>query len=271
MPEKFVINGGGKLYGEIETRGAKNAAFPILASTLLTRNDCEIENLPLIEDVFRMIEILEGMGAKVSWQGERRLKVNTLNVDPSGVAEDLVSRLRGSVLFLGPLLARFGKVNFPKPGGCIIGARPIDTHLDGFFQFGAKISKNNQRYLLEAKTRKASQVVLREFSVTATENLMLYASMIPQKTIIKIADQDYQVQELAKFLKKMGVKIKGVGTHTLEIRGSKKLKGANHKLIYDPIEAGTFIITAAASRGRVIVKNVETQFLELVLKIAFQH
>jgi len=266
MADKFVIRGGKPLKGKIEVRGAKNAAFPILAATLLTKKTCEISNIPLVEDVFRMLEILESLGAKISWQSQRALKINTTHLDLSKIREDLVAMLRGSVLFLGPLLARFGKISLPPPGGCIIGARPIDTHLDGFLQLGVHVQTNRHRYSLEAKEKRGGKVILDEFSVTATENLMLYASLIPQKTVIKNADQDYQIQELAKFLRKLGVKIKMTGLNTLEIVGAKELKGTNHTLIYDPIEAGTFIITAAASRGEVLVKNVEMSFLELELK-----
>lgn len=266
MADKFVIRGGKPLKGKIEVRGAKNAAFPILAATLLTKKTCEISNIPLIEDVFRMLEILESLGAKISWHNQRTLKINTANLDLSKIREDLVAMLRGSVLFLGPLLARFGKISLPPPGGCIIGARPIDTHLDGFLQLGVHVQTNRHRYSLEVREKKGGKVILDEFSVTATENLMLYASLIPQKTVIKNADQDYQIQELAKFLRKLGVKIKMTGLNTLEIVGAEELKGTNHTLIYDPIEAGTFIITAAASRGEVLVKNVEMSFLELELK-----
>ena len=267
MVEKFIINGGKSLKGEIEVRGAKNAAFPILAACLLTKEECEVSNLPLIEDIFRMIELLQGFGVKISWTGERSLKINARDASIAAPRDDLMCMLRGSVLFFGSSLARFGKIKLLQPGGCVIGARPIDTHLDGFRQLGVSISKDGNRYLLDATTKKrGGTVILNEFSVTATENLMIFASLIPQKTVIKIADQDYQVQELAKFLKKMGVKIKGVGTHEITVEGSRKLKGAKHCLIYDPIEAGTFILSAVATKGDVLVKNVETSFLELPLK-----
>jgi len=255
------------LRGEIEVRGAKNAAFPILAATLLTKKECLIENLPLIEDVFRMLEILKGMGSQISWVGQRSVKIRNSEVDPAALREDIIKRLRGSVLFQGPLLARFNKVRFPTPGGCVIGARPIDAHLDGFSQLGVKINKYGKNYILENHNDgKGGKAILSEFSVTATENLMIFAGLTSSTTIVKTADQDYQVQELAKFLNKMGVRIRGAGTHQLIIEGSKNLKGVRHKLIYDPIEAGTFMLTAAATKGNVLVKNVETEFLELPLK-----
>jgi len=267
MPEKFIINGGKPLEGEIEVRGAKNAAFPILAASLLTHQECEISNLPLIEDLFRMIEILKSMGVKVTWQGERTIKIRAKDLDPSKIKEDLVLLFRGSVLLLGSLLARFGKAKLPQPGGCIIGVRPIDTHLDAFSQLRAKTDFEDNHFQLEIhRPFKNQTVILNEFSVTATENIMLFAGLNPGRIVIKTADIDYQVQELAKFLRKMGVKIKGIGTHALTIEGAKKLKGAKHRLINDPIEAGTFILTGATARGKVLIKNVELPFLEFLLK-----
>ncbi|KKS89581.1 MAG: UDP-N-acetylglucosamine 1-carboxyvinyltransferase [Parcubacteria group bacterium GW2011_GWF2_43_11] len=266
MAEKFIINGGKALKGEIEVKGAKNAAFPILAATLLTREPCEISNLPLVEDVFRMLEIMKSMGSQISWTGTRKVRIQNKRLNLSKVREDLIGLLRGSVLFLGPLLARFSNVNFPRPGGCVIGARPIDTHLDGFEQLGVNITKSGKKYLFKKARAKSGQVVLNEFSVTATENLILFASSLSGQTVIKIADGDYQVRELAKFLNKMGARVEGAGTHEVVVRGCKNLKGAKHRLMNDPVEAGTFILIAAATRGNVLVKNVEVDFLELPLK-----
>ncbi|MEA3293246.1 MAG: UDP-N-acetylglucosamine 1-carboxyvinyltransferase [Patescibacteria group bacterium] len=268
MAEKFIIKGGKSLKGEIEARGAKNAVFPILAATLLTKDECEISNIPLIEDVFRMVEILESIGVEIFLDEKKRtLKLRARDIDPSKIRKDLILKLRGSVLFFGSLLARFREVRLPPPGGCIIGARPITTHLDAFSQAGVKIipSQKDFKFKLD-KLPKHSTIILNEFSVTATENLMLLLSLNQSENIIKIADADYQVQELAKFLIKMGVEINGIGTHTLKIRGLNKLHGVKHRLIYDPIEAGTFILMAGASRGEVTIKNVEMDFLELPLK-----
>jgi len=270
MEEKFVIQGGRPLRGEVEIRGAKNAAFPILAATILTKEDCQISNLPLIEDVFKMLKILEKMGAKLAWQGKRKIKINCSKINPSKIPLDLVSCFRGSILILGPLLARFNKVKIPPPGGCLIGARPIDTHLDAFSQAGLKISTKDNFYyfVLPFQSRKGQkkEIILQEFSVTATENILLFSAALPQKTILKIADQDYQVQELIKVLLKMGVRVKNTGVHTLEIIGSGKLNGFQHTLISDPIETGTFIIAALATQGEVLIKNAELSFLDLFLK-----
>lgn len=266
--EQFIIQGRKKLKGEIEVRGSKNAAFPVLAATLLTTEDCLIRNLPLIEDVLLMLELFKSMGAEVSWQGERVVKINTKAVDPNKINKSLISKFRGSVLLYGPLLSRFGKIDIPQPGGCLIGVRPINTHLDAFRQVGVKIEENKGFYSLklDSKKRINRKVILNEFSVTGTENILLLASLLPGKTILKTADQDYAVQELSKFLRKMGVKITETGAHCITIEGKKKLKGVKHKLIYDPIEAGTFIIIAAITKGDVLVKNVELSFLDFPLK-----
>ena len=265
--EQFIIQGGRQLRGEIDARGAKNAVFPILAATILTKEDCVIGNLPLIEDVYRMLEILEGMGAHVEWLEERKIKVNTNSLDPAKIKKDLVARFRGSVLLLGPLLARFGKVSLPKPGGDIIGARPIDTHLDAFSQLGVTVVASNGKVVLErANTLQSNTVILNEFSVTATENILLFAALQETPVTIKTADQDYPIQELARALGNMGVEVSLSGLHVIQLHGKEKLGPMHHDLMFDPIEAGTFIVMAAAAKGEVTVKNVEIQFLELFLK-----
>lgn len=265
--EKFIIHGSRPLKGQLEVRGAKNAAFPLLAATILCKKDCIIENLPLIEDVFRMIEILESMGAKVQWKGERIVSISTRHLDPSAMDNNLVRRFRGSVLFMGPLLSRFGKVFLPVPGGDIIGARPIYTHLDAFSQLGAHIiSKGNGFEVSFKKRPRAAEVVLKEFSVTATENLMLFGGLHPYPLRIKIADQDYQVQELLKVLTGMGCRATFSDPHTIDVQGRKELKAFRHKLLYDPIEAGTFLLLAIGTKGRITIKNVELKFLDLLFK-----
>ena len=266
--EKFIIEGGGHLEGAIEAKGAKNATFPILVASLLTKEKCIVDNIPLIEDVFRMIDILKSMGVEVKWLSKRKVQLQSKNADPSKIEDDLILKLRGSVLFFGPLLGRFHKATLPQPGGCIIGARPINTHLDAFKQLGVKVTpKKNRWFKLEFPGKlKSNKVILNEFSVTATENILLFLSNIPQKVVIENADEDYENQELVRVLKKMGVRIKGAGTHRLIVQGSKHLKGFKHKIIFDPIEAGTFILMAASSKSHIIVKNVEIPFLEFFLK-----
>ncbi len=266
MTDKFIIEGGRPLKGEIKARGAKNAAFPILAATLLTDERCEIDNIPLIEDVFLIINLLEDLGKKIEWIGARKIAVSGKTLSEKNIKNGSMGKLRGSVLFFGPLLAKFKKIKMPQPGGCLIGARPISTHLDAFSQIGAKVKHEGRNFKVSLGDKPKNSVILNEISPTSTENVLLLSSGLPQKTIIKVADCDYAVQDLVKFLNKMGARIKLVGPHVYSVQGRKKLKGANHKIIYDPIEAGTFILMAIAARGEVLVKNVEIPFLELTIK-----
>lgn len=265
--EIFLITGGNKLAGEISVRGSKNAAFPVLMATLLTEEDCVIENVPLVEDIFRLFEIFESMNVKVSWLDERKVRINAKSMDPSKINKQLVLKFRGSVLLFGAILARFKKVELPQPGGCIIGARPIDTHLNAFSQAGVEVKEKNDNFSLIAPEKiKGNEIILNEISVTGTENILLFCSTVNETMVIKGADGDYQNQELAKVLKKMGVKILGEGQHKITIKGADKLKGFEHFIMYDPIEAGTFILLALAAKGDILVKNVEYNFLEFPLK-----
>lgn len=263
--EKFVINGGRPLVGEIEVRGAKNAAAPILAACLLTKKPCVIDNLPLIEDIFRLVEILESMGVKINWLDKRKIRIEAADLDLKNLKLNLISRLRASILLLGPLLTRFKYLRFIQPGGCAIGARPLDAHIDAFREMGIQAWRQGKFLDLENKKLKSTEVILGEFSVTATENLLMLASSLPAKTIIKTAATEPHVQDLCFFLKKMGVKIRGVGTHTLEVYGSKNLQGAEHVLIPDANEAGTFLSLAAVNRGRVLIKKIDISHLDLFL------
>lgn len=265
--EALLIHGEKKLNGEIEVMGSKNASFGVLISTLLTDEDCIIDNIPLIEDVFRLLEIFESMKVKVEWIGKRKIKINAKNIDPKKIDKKLVLRFRGSVLLFGALLARFNKVSLPQPGGCVIGVRPIDTHLDAFHQLGASIKEDKKNFIVSMpKKIKSNVIILDELSVTATSNMMLLASLLNEEVVVKTADGDYQNQEIAKVLQKMGVKIKGAGSHTLKIKGNSKLKGFKHFLMYDPTEAGTFIIMALIVKGDILIKNVEYAFLEFAIK-----
>lgn len=263
---KFCIKGGKKLVGEIEVGGSKNATTPILAATLLTSEECIIDNIPLIEDVFRLIEILKQLGVEVDFIGDRKLRIKAKNIDIEKMGETGVGKLRSSVLLMGPLLARFGKIKMQKPGGCLIGNRPLDAHLEAFIDLGAEITPNGNNFDIVLKNKPKSEVVLREFSVTATENVLMLASLIPQKTILKISAMEPHVQDLIDFLKKIGVKIKWIGEHTLQIEGGKKLKGAKHRIIPDQIETGTFLVLGGLIGKDVLVKNCQPDHLDLILK-----
>lgn len=264
--EYFEIIGGKKLEGEIDVRGSKNATTPILSATLLTKEECVISNVPLIEDVFRMIEILKSMGAQIKWLGKRKLSVKCENIDPQKMDFEKVKQLRSSILLLGSLSARFNRFEFFRPGGCVIGVRPLGTHFDALRKMGVDITQDEKNYKIEIKERKATKVVLREMSVTATENAMILAASIPGKTEIRIAATEPHVEDLGRFLVKMGAKIKGLGTHSLEINGASNLRGAKHSIIPDASEAATFLIMGVATKSPIKVKNTRENHLDLVLE-----
>lgn len=266
MADYFEIIGGKKLKGEIEVRGSKNATTPILAATLLTEEECIISNIPLIEDVYRMLEILESLGAEIKWIGERKISVKAEKIDPDKIDFELVKKIRSSILLIGSLSARLDKFKMARPGGCVIGARSMGTHFEALKDMGVKISHKDKFYQIDASGKKASEITLGEFSVTGTENAMMLAAGIQGKTIIKIAAAEPHVEDLGNFLISMGAKIKGLGTHTLEIEGSKKLKGVSHVIIPDANEAATFLIMAVATKSRIKIKNARKNNLDLVLK-----
>lgn len=262
----FEIQGGKKLSGAIEVRGSKNAAAPIIAATLLSDEPSTISNIPLIEDIFRLLEILESMGVKVEWLGERKIRITPKGLDVKNIEYELVKKIRLSVLLFGSLSARFDKFELANPGGCKIGRRPLGTHFDALEKMGVKVKQDEKFYLVDARERKENKIVLQEFSVTATEIAMTLAAAIPAKTVIKIAAGEPHVEDLGKFLIKMGAKIKGLGTHTIEITGAKKLKGAKHEIIPDANEAATFLIMGVATKSPIVVKNAREEHLDLVLE-----
>ena len=265
--QKFIINGGKSLRGEIDVKGSKNATTPILSACLLTKEECVIDNIPQINDVLKMIEILQSMGVEIEWieKGKLRIKAGD-DVNPEKMDFEIVGHMRSSILLLGSLLARFKKFKIKQPGGCIIGARPVGVHFEALEALGAKITAENGFYCFEAEKLIGKKIILKEFSVTATENLMMAASLAEGTTTIKIAAIEPHVQDLGRFLNKMGARIKGMGIHTIEIQGVEKLHGAEHKIISDPIEAGTFAIAAIATKGNVIINNVNPHELDLVIE-----
>jgi UDP-N-acetylglucosamine 1-carboxyvinyltransferase len=262
---KFVIRGGKPLKGKIRAGGMKNAATPIIAATLLTSEECVIDNVPRISDVERMLEILKSLGARAEWTGEHEVTVSAKDADIKSLDKKIVKSMRSSILFLGPLLARFKRVQIPEPGGCIIGNRPPDTHFYALEKIGAKVTRENGYYNLETDGLTGSVVILPEFSVTATENLLMAASLAKGTTEVRLAAAEPHVQDLIKFLSSMGAKISGAGTHNLIIDGVEKLHGARHTLIPDQIEIGTLAVAAAVSRGEVVIENVIPEYLDIIL------
>lgn len=257
MAEKFLIKGGIPLSGEVEISGYKNSAGACLAAALLSEESSIIDNLPKASDVLDQIEILKQMGAEIEWLNEKKLKISPQNINPEKIPVELFEKMRVSILLVGPLLARFKKFKIPHPGGDKIGLRPIYTHLKALQAFGVEIKEENGFYCFERpEIIKGGNIALKEFSVTATEILMMIAAASQEKTKIEIAAAEPQVQDLGKMLEKMGVEIKGAGTHTIEIRGRKELKGAELKISPDPLEIGTFFIAFAITGGEGKIKNI---------------
>ena len=273
MPEKFIIEGGKALEGTVEIFGSKNAAGPILAACLLTQEECEISNLPQVSDIFNMIEVMRSIGVKISFLGERKIKVEAKDISFEKMDFEKISAMRLSVLLIGALLSRLPFFKIPHPGGDRIGQRPISVHIEALKKLGVTVLRNNDFYEIKRgpsfnrnlDSKKEKEIVLQEFSVTATENLMLASVLFDGKIIIKGAAAEPHVQDLGEMLKNMGAKIKGVGTHTIEIEGVKRLHGCSHKIIPDYIEAGTFIIAGALTPGEIKIKNADLNHLDLFL------
>jgi len=263
---KFIIQGGKPLRGKIRVSGMKNAATPILAASILTREDCIIDNVPKITDVERMENILRRLGASVKRISKHRVKINCSKIDTTNPDFQEVREMRSSILLMGPLLARFKKIKIPHPGGCIIGARPIGTHFEALEALGAKIAQDQNYLRLEAKKLIGTKIVLREFSVTATENAMMAACFASGISVIKIAAAEPHIQDLANFLNSMGAKIKGAGTHTITIEGVEELHGTKYTLAPDQIEAGTFVIAAIVTRGDVTINKINPDHLDIILE-----
>ncbi|MCX6790932.1 MAG: UDP-N-acetylglucosamine 1-carboxyvinyltransferase [Candidatus Gribaldobacteria bacterium] len=267
MADKFIIEGGGKLEGEITVNGSKNAAGAILAATLLTEEKCIIENVPKVTDILNLIGILEEMGAQVEWLGEHKISIKVGDdVSPERIDFEKFSKSRVSVLLIGALLARFKEFKISRPGGDRIGLRPITTHLQALEELGGDIKEEGDFYYFKAQALEGKEIILSEFSVTATETVLMAACLAKGETILKIAAQEPHVQDLCLMLKNMGADIEGVGTHTLKIKGVKKLKGVEHKIVSDYLEAGTFIVMGALTEGRLVVKNVVLEHLDHFLE-----
>jgi len=262
--EKFVIQGGRKLNGTIRVKGAKNAALKILAACLLTDKEWTISNVPQIEDIFRLIELLKGLGVIVENSSPGVYRVRAKNIQTTSLEPNIAQKLKGSILMAGPLLARQGEVIFPHSGGCVIGQRPRDIFLDGFKAFVVKVKENKGEYHLLTKKLKGTKFVFPIVSVTATETMLLTAVLAKGKTILKNAACEPEIVALANFLNKCGAKIKGTGTPFIEIEGVSSLSGGRCRVIPDRIEAGSFVILGAASQNPIKVVGLEPEDLEVL-------
>ncbi len=264
--EVFRIQGGKTLSGRIPVYGLKNAATPIIAATLLSTERSVLENMPRIEDVFRMLEIIESMGAVVEWIAPRTVAITPSTLNPAHIDHEKVKRLRSSILLLGSLAGRFDRFEFRQPGGCVIGARPVDTHIDALAKLGVQIASTEGGSVIDAHGRRAGRVVLKELSVTATENAMLLAAVLPGETTIKLAATEPHVVDLGHFLEKMGAKISGLGTHTVTITGQPVLSGVTYTIMPDHNEAATFLALGAATRSEITVEHAHEDTLDIVLE-----
>ncbi len=263
MAQFFAVKGGKKLKGDIEVKGAKNAALKAFAAALLFDKPITIRNVPEVEDIKRISEIIEKGGGKVKQirHGEYKVwgAVKESRLDP-----ELAVQIRASIALTGPMLAKLGKVKFPHPGGCVIGKRPIDVFLDGFRALGAKIKIERDSYDISARKLKGANYVFKQVSVTGTETIMLAAVLAQGKTILKNAACEPEIASLAEFLNQCGAKIKGAGTPRIEIEGVKRLKAKTYTIIPDRIETGTFAILAAATGSKIRIKKADPNHLDIL-------
>ena len=263
--DKFRITGGRPLEGRIQVSGAKNSALPCMAAALLTPETVILHNLPYVRDIITMRRLLEDLGCTVLMPELRTLKTSAAKVEFFEAPYDLVKTMRASVLALGPLLARFGEARVSMPGGCAIGQRPIDLHLTGFEKLGAKVSLEGGDVVARADRLQGREIYFDKVTVTGTENLMMAASLADGETLLNNAAREPEVTDLADLLNKMGARIQGAGTSTIIIEGVSELGGAEHTIIPDRIEAGTFLAAAAITGGDLEIVNCSPQHLTAVI------
>jgi UDP-N-acetylglucosamine 1-carboxyvinyltransferase len=262
--DKLVIEGGRRLAGEIVVSGAKNAALPILCAGLLSAEPVHLDNVPNLQDVRTTLKVLGQMGVKSETDG-CRVQLDASRVDNLVAPYELVKTMRASILVLGPLLARFGEAKVSLPGGCAIGARPVDQHIKGLQAMGAEISIEHGFIEARAKRLKGARIVTDMITVTGTENLLMAATLADGETVIENAAREPEVSDLAHLLVAMGAKIDGIGTDRLVIQGVERLHGAHHAVIPDRIEAGTFLCAVAAAGGDVTLTGVRPHILDAVI------
>lgn len=260
----FEINGGKKLNGEIEVKGAKNASLKAVAAAILSSEKWTIANFPEIEDTNRILEMAEALGVKTE-KGKNKIMVTAKNICKSKLSDRLAGKLRASIMLAGPVLARAGKVSMPYPGGCVLGKRPIDLFLDGFQKMGATVRWTDDHFSLQAKKLKGARIFFPKITVTGTEALMLTAVLAEGETILENAAMEPEIPMLAEFLNKCGARIAGFGTPTIRIRGVRSIGGGTIELIPDRIETGTFAILGALVGGKVIIKKCNPEHIKSLL------
>lgn len=264
--DKLIISGGVALDGEIRISGAKNAALPILMGALLADSPVHVGNVPHLHDITTTLELLGRMGVTLTVDERSGVVIDPSTLTDTEAAYDLVKTMRASILVLGPLLAKFGKADVSLPGGCAIGSRPVDLHLRGLEAMGAEIRVESGYIRATAPNGlQGAHIFMDQVTVTGTENLMMAATLAKGRTVIENAAREPEVVDLANYLNKMGAKISGIGTATLEIDGVEALHGVQYNILPDRIETGTYLVAAAITRGRVKVKDTDANQLEAVL------
>lgn len=265
MDERLVIEGGHALRGQVRVSGAKNAADYAMAAALLTADDCVLENVPDIEEIKHMTAILENLGAEVETLSPSRLRINASNVHSFEPPSELVVNLRASFLVMGSLLTRFGHAACCPPGGDVLGLRPLDVHLAGFRALGAEVYRRGDQFVAEAERLSGARVLLDYPSVMGTLNVMLAATLADGVTTIINAAAEPEVVSLAEMLNRMGAQIRGAGSHSIEIEGVRELQGTTQRILPDRLEAGTFALAAAATRGEVEILEAIPEHLEALI------
>lgn len=264
--DKLVIKGGAPLRGEISISGAKNAALPILAATLLTDEPMLIGNIPHLHDITTTMELLGRMGSELVIDERMNIEVNNRNITSLYAPYELVKTMRASILALGPLLSRYGKAEVSLPGGCSIGQRPVNVHLEGLVAMGAELEVKNGYIRAQARRLKGARIHLDLVTVTGTENLMMAATLADGLTVIENAAQEPEVTDLANCLNSMGARIKGAGTSRIEVEGVSRLHGVRYEVLPDRIEIGTYLVAAAMTGGAIKLKNAREPLLSSVLQ-----
>jgi UDP-N-acetylglucosamine 1-carboxyvinyltransferase len=263
--DKLVITGGANLNGEVRIAGAKNAALPILAATLLADGEVSLSNVPHLRDITTTMELLGRMGVKLTVGEGMCIEADARRITSFSAPYELVKTMRASILVLGPLLARFGRADVSLPGGCAIGARPVNLHIDGLRAMGADISVEGGYIRARVERLHGARLVLDMVTVTGTENLMMAATLAKGETVIENAAREPEITDLGDFLNGMGARIEGAGTDTIHIQGVDRLEGTSYRVLPDRIETGTYLVGAAMTGGRIVARDTRPELLDAVL------
>lgn len=263
--DKLLITGGAVLEGSVAISGAKNAALPILAGTLLAREAVTVRNVPQLRDVATTLLLLQSMGAVATFDDRLNVEIDASQLEHHRAPYELVKTMRASILVLGPLLARYGEADVSLPGGCAIGARPVDLHVRGLRAMGAEVDIDKGYIRARAGRLRGARIVMDTVTVTGTENLMMAATLAEGETLLENAAREPEVTDLAKFLTSMGANIEGAGSSTIRISGVRELGGTDYTVLPDRIETGTYLVAAAMTRGRVTARATDPRILEAVL------